>query len=162
MSLDGRNTLSGIAARVNNNLAFVASARTSEGADVHIVTQLLLSLLGLVVFPVQELKNEGSTALRTEMLDDLEAKGWPKWKFTIGGSSDLQDLLIHIRNAVSHHRLTFSSDSRNLEEVDITFRDRRFAKDPDNWQAHISAKDLQSFVQLLSELLSKKQSDPYV
>lgn len=160
MSLDGRNTLPGIAARVNKNLAFIASARTKEGADVHVVTQLLLSLLGLVVFPVQALKNEGSTALQTEMLDDLEANGWPKWKFTIGESSDLQDLLIHIRNAVSHHRLSFSSDSRNIEDVEITFRDRRPAKDSDNWQAHISAKDLQQFVQLLSELLSKKERNP--
>ena len=85
MKLEGRNTLAGIGDRVHKNLAFIASARVG-GADVHEVTQLLLSLLGLIVFPVQDrLKNKG--ALKHVALSDLTTLGWPSWHFTIGKSS---------------------------------------------------------------------------
>lgn len=155
MSLDGRNTLTGIAARVHKNLVFITFAR-NMGADVHVVTQLLISLLGLIVFPVQALREYDPKSLTTVLLSDLEAQGWPEWMFTINQSRDLDNLLMHLRNAVSHHRIFFSSDSRNIEDVEITFRDRKNPKGPDNWQAHIPAKDFRLFVELLSEFLATR------
>ena len=153
MSSDGRNTLSGIAGRVHKNLDFITAARNT-GADVHVVTQLLLSLLGLIVFPVQALREQNPKGLKSELLADLETRGWPRWTFSNGGSSNLRDLLFHVRNAVSHHRLNFSSDSRNIEDVEITFRDRSIKATQDHWEAHIPAKDLQRFVELLSDFLA--------
>lgn len=82
MSLDGRNTLMGMAARVHKNLAFISESR-KKGADVHVVTQLLLSLLGLIVFPVETIKENKSDVLQST-LRDLEEAGWPHWTFTIG------------------------------------------------------------------------------
>ena len=151
MKLEGRNTLAGIADRVHKNMAVIASARQG-GADVHEVTQLLLSLLGLIVFPVQDrLKNKA--ALKHVALSDLAALGWPSWHFTIGRSSDLRDLLRHLRNAVAHRRLWFSCDSRDIADVDIEFKDRKTESSPDDWGATINARDLRDFVLRLSEYL---------
>ena len=155
MPTDGRNTLPGIAERVHKNLAFLVFAK-NMGADVHVVTQLLLSLLGLVVFPFEELRRQNKHALQDIPLSALSADGWPEWKFTVGASSNLGNLLFHLRNAVSHHRLLFSSDSRILEEVQITFRDRMKPTGPDNWEATIEASDLRVFVELLSDFFAKR------
>src|SRR5690349_21382367 len=106
MSCDGRNTLLGLATRVQKNFAFIAESHKS-GADVHVVTQLLLSLLGLVVFPVEAIKELKARVLQST-LAELEAEGWPHWKFTIGSSRDLNDFTRRLRNSTSHRRITFS------------------------------------------------------
>ena len=159
MTDDGRNTLPGIAQRVQKNLAFITSAR-NMGADVHVVTQLLLSLLGLVIFPYEELRRQNRYALSEISLHELQSEGWPNWNFTISKSDSLGDLLFHVRNAISHRRLFFSSDSRALEDVEITFRDRKTSQAPDDWAAQIPAKDLQLFVDLLSEFLADRSYSP--
>jgi len=46
-----RNTISGFAERTWKNYFFIERMRTQFGTDVHIVTQLVISLLGLIVFP---------------------------------------------------------------------------------------------------------------
>ena len=45
-----RNTTEGFARRVRKNLDFIIK-KCDEGEDVHEVTQLVTSLLGLIVFP---------------------------------------------------------------------------------------------------------------
>ena len=150
MKMEGRNTLAGIADRVNKNLHFITSARGKK-ADVHEVTQLLLSLLGLIVFPFEDRLKGDRTAFSDVALSDLIAKGWPSWTFTRGKSGDLHDLLFHIRNSVSHHRLLFSCDSRDMAEVEIEFRDRKPRASADNWSATINAAELNRFVLLLSD-----------
>jgi hypothetical protein len=152
MKLDGRNTLAGIADRVHKNLAFITFSR-NMGADVHEVTQLLLSLLGLIVFPVEDRIKGDKEAFAHIALSDLAKDGWPSWKFIIGESTNLRDLLFHLRNAVSHRRLRFSSDSRDIADVDIEFRDRKPKATDDYWGARIKATDLRSFVLLLSDYL---------
>ena len=48
--LPSRNNPSGFAERTRKNLELIERAY-SVGADVHVVTQLMLSLLGIIVFP---------------------------------------------------------------------------------------------------------------
>lgn len=55
------------------------SAARNQGADVHMVTELITSLLGLIVFPFAEIKRSGSKVFRKYKLDDLSDKGWPDW-----------------------------------------------------------------------------------
>jgi hypothetical protein len=152
MKLDGRNTLAGIADRVHKNLAFITFAR-NMGADVHEVTQLLLSLLGLIVFPVEDRLKADTKAFAVVTLPELSQDGWPIWQFTIGESTNLRDLLFHLRNAIAHRRLRFSSDSRDVADVDIEFRDRKPGAKHDEWGATINARELRTFVLLLSDYL---------
>ena len=154
-----RNTVWGFNERVRKNLKFVNSAWDSGSNEVHIVTQLIMSLLGLIVFPYAAIVESGDSSLKSHKLTELSAKGWPKWTFKIGSSENLHDLVRHLRNATSHWGLQFSSDSRKLEDVEVRFSDRPGPQLPYNWQATINAVDLQSFVLRFADLLKTKEQD---
>ncbi len=154
-----RNTVWGFNERTRKNLKFINAAWDNGSTDVHIVTQLITSLLGLIVFPYAEIQERGDTAFKSYRLDDLTAEGWPKWTFKINQSDNLYDLVWHLRNATSHWGLRFFSDSRKLEEVEIQFSDRLNKDAPYNWRATINAADLQRFVLLFADLLKTKERD---
>ncbi len=158
MDYHNRNTVWGFRDRVCKNLIFLNSAR-SEDADVHLVAALITSLLGLIVFPYAEIEASNYTSFRRYKLDDLSRIGWPKWTFDIASSDNLHDLVRHLRNAISHRRLLFDSDSRELKAVNVQFRDRNNSKGPDNWGATINAAELQKFVLLFAEMLKEWEHD---
>ena len=157
MTLDSRNTIWGFATRVEKNLDFLITARATNGVDVHIVTHLITSLLGLIVFPYEELQRINPDAFTSYSLESLAADGWPSWAFFLGNSDTLDDLLRHVRNAISHGRLRYSSESRELHDVQIEFRDRRNKDSPDNWGASIRGDHLHAFVKKLADLLRTVQ-----
>jgi len=154
MEID-RDTISGFARRVNKNLDFMDTAR-ENGKDIHIVTQLTCSLLGLIVFPYEHFKQTGALNFRNLSLDDLVDKGWPSWKFHKEPSKSLDNHLFHLRNALSHRRVRFSSDDRSLFEVKVTFSDRKSPKECDYWSASIGGADLLDFVKRLSKLIDSR------
>jgi hypothetical protein len=157
--LYGRNTVWGIGQRTLKNFDFLACAQTM-GADVHVVTALVTSLLGLIVFPYQEIKERGYTDFKKCKLKDLENAGWPNWKTELDPTCDnLDRLVFHLRNAVSHRRVIFTSDSRELNQVDLVLSDRKNPKGPDDWQATINAVELRDFVILFAQFLRKWQRD---
>ncbi len=161
MDYHGRNTVWGFCDRVRKNLMFLNLER-NKGADVHIVTELITSLLGLIVFPHAEIERSGYTSFDRYQLNDLAREGWPEWTFDISSSENLADLISHLRNAISHRRLSFSSDCRKLEAVEVTFRDRNPRKkreEPDDWGATINAAELQKFVLLFADLLKEWERD---
>ena len=158
MDYYGRNTIWGFRDRVRTNLMYLSAAR-NQGADVHVVTELITSLLGLIVFPFAEIKRSGSKAFRKYKLDDLSDKGWPDWRVDLGSSPDLDDLILHLRNAISHRLLFFSSDSRELEGVEVRFADRPSKAQPDGWAVTINAAELQKFVLLFADLLKEWEHD---
>jgi HEPN pEK499 p136 len=123
------------------------------GADVHIVTELITSLLGLIVFPYEEIRRT-----REHVFDRYNQIG-KGWRFSKGSPANLEDLIRHLRNAISHRRLFFSSDSRELESVEITFMDRRNPSGPDDWEATINAADLQRFVLAFADMIEEWESD---
>lgn len=57
-------------------------------------------------------------------MQQLYADGWPVWNTTLGKTNTLYQLIRHVRNALGHRRVTFSSDSRVLSEVHLHFADR--------------------------------------
>lgn len=139
-----RSTTEGFAARVRKNLDFIIMKR-SENEDVHEVTQLVTSLLGLIVFPWEDgaLKH-----LESLPLSDLEQQGWPHWRILLDEKRDtstLGKLTWHLRNAASHRRLRFSSDDPQLSKVQIEFEDAPRPHAPANWRATISGAELKEF-----------------
>jgi hypothetical protein len=76
-----RNDAFGFAQRTRKNLAYIEKT-FAEGADVHVVTQLVVSLLGLVVFPTER---NVVRRLKTLNLSELESLGWPRWEFETTG-----------------------------------------------------------------------------
>jgi hypothetical protein len=146
-----RNDPLGLVERAKKNLEFIEAAG-AEGADVHLVTQLLITLLGLIVFPVEGGFDSQVQHLR---LEELETKGWPTWHTTIGNTQTLGQLLRKLRNAVAHRNVIFSSEGRKLEEVHLEFWNQRKER-PIHWRSNIAAKDLRVFCDNLIALILRR------
>ncbi len=137
------------AARTLKNLQALEAAH-ERGESVHLVTQMVNSLLGLIVFPLEK---RFVRFLLKQQLDDLVARGWPSWAFSLDRSDTLGDLVYHLRNAVAHGRITFSSDSRNPSEVALEVADARPKTQEIYWRASIGATDLRHFCVRYAKLL---------
>ena len=147
-----RNRTEEFAQRVRKNLDFIVKKR-NDGEDVHEVTQLVTSLLGIIIFPweVGALQD-----LESLPLSKLEAEGWPQWDIRLdkkGDTKTLGKLTWHLRNAASHRRLKFSSDHREMRQVEIEFEDAANRKAPPNWCAKINAADLAAFCERFTKRL---------
>ena len=136
-----RNDPLGFAERTRKNLAAL-EAVASIGADVHVVTQVTTSLLGLVAYPWEK---QVAKQFKASSLQELVQRGWPAWKFLLGTFETLDDLARHLRNAIAHGRFKFSSDSRELQEVTIEFEDRKRGANAADWRASIRAEHLRDF-----------------
>jgi hypothetical protein len=122
---------------------------------LHPVTQLANSLLGLVVFPY-----ERAIITKLEKRELASLEGWPQWDLQVDDSEPakktrtLGRLLWHLRNAASHGRLRFSSDSTDLQDVRLIVEDRPSQPSATvNWRAEISAAQLEGFCRRLAQLI---------
>lgn len=136
-----RNDSLGFARRTLQNLERIEEARQA-GDDVHVVTQRVVSLLGLVAYPWEEGFDQ---SIKSQRLDTLAQDGWPTWSILEGSTETLGDLVHHLRNAVAHRRVRFSSDSRDPRDVEVEFTDARTKTARPHWRARISADDLLAF-----------------
>jgi HEPN pEK499 p136 len=149
----------------------------------HPVTQLVCSMLGLVVFPHENCEqNRGDEQQFAKSIEEtftesplnkLEQNGWPHWVFTLDEppkklkdksqyqkTATLKQLVKHLRNAVSHYRIGFSSDSSDLSQVNITFEDKPNDKNESiNWRTEVCALDLLTFCNKLAEFVLKVTED---
>jgi DNA-binding MarR family transcriptional regulator len=139
--MPSRNEVLGFAARTCENLDCIERA-FKDKASGHVVTQLVSSLLGLIVFPHEK---RFDASLKEIRLDRLAAEGWPRWEILKGKCETLRTLVHKLRNAVAHGRLRFSSDSRQIEEVAVEVEDwHPHARSP-HWRARIGAAELRAF-----------------
>lgn len=158
MEYHDRNTVWGFSSRTIKNLEYLNKAMRA-GDDVHVVTQLVTSLLALIVFPYQEIEDRNISDLKAIQLAQLEARGWPAWRIDIGTSTDFQDHVRHLRNAISHRRVYFSSDDRDPSRVEITFRDAKRDRGDWKWGAVIGALALEEFVLRFAAFLQERERD---
>ena len=141
MTMKTRNDTLEFARRTRQNLEFIQRAY-DKGEDVHPVTQLTVSLLGLVVF----LKEKNFVNhIKKRTLEELTKDGWPKWQESKDNCPNLGELVRRLRNAVTHDHITFSSDSRCAAEVVISVEDWKWGDQSPYWQAEIKAIDLRTF-----------------
>jgi hypothetical protein len=150
-----RNEAIEFARRTKINLEFIEQAK-NRGERVHEVTQLTLSLLGLIVFPKEQLLLDGIDRI---WLDDLTSQGWPKWKITLDSGKEptktLGRLVWHLRNSISHRGLRFTSDDEYLETVAIQVEDKPHKAAQPNWRAEISGTDLRDFCMRFADLVDQ-------
>ncbi len=137
-----RNDALQFAYRTKKNLLYIEAA-VRVNADVHHVTQIVNSLLGLIVFPKERNLLKYVEHVR---LSDLKKKRWPEWSISVGDSNTLAELIRHLRNAASHGRIVFSSDSRSPSKVWIEAEDYSKRKAIKlTWKASIRADQLREF-----------------
>ena len=140
--LPSRNDILGFAERTRRNLDFIRGAHQGGERNVHLVTQVVLSLLGIVVVPYEQYFKQINL---NHKLSDLEALGWPRWSQTGWAAVDLQHLLRRVRNAIAHSQIAFNSDSDRPADVRLTFTCS--FEDSRVWRGEIPADQLLDFCQ---------------
>ena len=143
----------GFANRTRKNLLYITTA-FADGADVHVITQLVNSLLGIIVFPWER---DFLDTIGHITLDSLTQKGWPHWQISEGTSTTLGQLLHRLRNGTAHGQIAFSSESRYLADVTITIRNDppQKASHHGSWCASIRADHLHDFCIRLLHLITE-------
>lgn len=144
-----RNDPIGFARRTRKNLEFIREGYKG-GQEVHVITKLIVSLLGLIVFPWE--KRFYNKIAKWE-LKNLQEDGWPTCTQLLGETKTLGDLIYHLRNAVCHRRVTFSSDSRDIENVSIEFADHKSSDPKPYWRAEITGDQLHALCTRLMDLI---------
>ena len=150
--LASRNDSIGFARRTRKNLDFIVAAHDDahKGSPVHVVTQIVLSTLGLIVFPWERTFKEREETLGLVELSDL---GWPEWEIMEGSADTFHELLRLLRNAIVDGNMHFTTESQNPEEVQIEFWNQPPGSEASNWRARILASELRSFCEYFTRLV---------
>ena len=160
-----RNDPLGFAKRTLKNLDYVDSATDPESSvpKVHLVTQIVNSMLGLMVFPHAIYLHPNSESL-LKKLEDIrldESDIADKWAITEDTYEEqcetLGVLIWHIRNGASHRRVQFSSDSLDPSSVRVYVQDqkKRKGRPLERWTAQSRADHLHVFCRDFVELLEE-------
>lgn len=144
--------------RVRLNLEAIDAVVTVAPAKAHQVTQLVLTLLGLLVLPNEAYYLQ---AAGEKSLSELTDQGWPVWSIAKdlsrrpGSSSDtFADLLWHLRSVVASGQIRMTAGDKAFQDVSVYFDQKVAGRDIKTWSASISAPDLRVFCLKLAELIA--------
>ena len=143
------------ASRTKQNLLFIEENINKPDIKVYEVTQLVNSLLGLLIFPQQEFFEK----LPKTSMTDLEALGWPKIHTYPGYKplGDLKTFLRYFRNGIAHFNIKFSADdNNNITGIQIWNHKGGKKQNPKNWEIELSLNDLKIITEKFLELIEKE------
>jgi hypothetical protein len=147
--------------RVRLNLEAIDAVVTVAPGKAHQVTQLVLTLLGLLVLPNEAYYLQ---AAGDKKLAELGEQGWPAWTIAKdlsrrpGASSDtLADLLWHLRSVIASGQIRMTAGDKPFKSVSIYFDQQVAGRDIKTWSASISAPDLRVFCLKLAELIARDE-----
>lgn len=148
--MEYKNLVHDFAVRTLKNLdAIEASIAHDPKAEVFEITQLINSMLGLLVFPRERFLE----SIPETSLDDLRSNGWPIPTMT--GSpphaSNLRDLIRCLRNGISHCNLEFTSDGHELTGLRIWNCPQK--SQTKNWEAEMGLRELREIVRKFISLI---------
>jgi hypothetical protein len=141
------------ARRTKANLVAVERLRAS-GQDVYEVTQLVNSMLGLLVFPQQEYMKR----IPQTPLEQLRQEGWPVPEVRGGFRqvSDLRQLVRYLRNAIAHFNVQFLYDGESqIRGLRVWNEDEREKKK--TWEAELSVNDIRGIADRFITLLETQE-----
>ena len=135
--------------RTDVNLAFIRAAHAND-KKVFEVTQLINSMLGLLVFPKARLddlidKKKPLNTYRQDGWEIPEPTIWrkpKKWKCSYDWKN-LQEFIRHMRNGVSHSSIEFSSND-DKEVCGLTIWDKK------NWKVEFTIEQLTKFTEKMT------------
>jgi hypothetical protein len=143
--------------RTRVNLAQIENS-LSEGSEVYEVTQLVNSLLGLLVFPEQRYFHQ----IPKTPLHELEKQGWPKIK-VVGEcppANDLREQMRYLRNSIAHFNLRFfTNEQSEISGIRIWNINTRIDSHPKTWEAVISLVDLRILVNKFVDLILREAEE---
>jgi hypothetical protein len=122
-------------ARTQKNLIAIECLK-EKGVEVYEVTQLLNSMLGLLIFPKERRLYE---KIQPKSWDTMVEEGWPLPSGDKAHVSDLEELIRHMRNAVAHCKFNLTTDHDEISSIE--FRDI-----PSLWTGVYDVASLRKFV----------------
>jgi len=122
-------------ARTQKNLIAIECLK-EKGVEVYEVTQLLNSMLGLLIFPKERRLYE---KIQPKSWDTMVEEGWPLPSGDNAHVSDLEELIRHMRNAVAHCKFNLTTDHDEISSIE--FRDI-----PSLWTGVYDVASLRKFV----------------
>ena len=132
------------AQRTRTNLRIIEDLQ-AKGGEAYEVTQLVNSMLGLLVFPKERVFDQ----IPQTSLSDLEADGWPIPR-VVGDfpqAKDLRELIRYLRNAIAHFHIEFIGETIQSVRVWNTSRNGT------TWKAEVGLKELRAIAERFTDLL---------
>jgi len=147
MNYEIDNLVLDFARRTRKNLEFIEAHSGDADRQVYAFTQLINSLLGLLVFP----KENFFRSIPETPLSELVAAGWPDIKPVQGRlkEDNLRQLVRNLRNGVAHFNLEFMTNPQNeLSGVRIWNNGvNKSTKKPEiTWKAELTTDELKTIV----------------
>lgn len=152
--MEYKNVVRDFAERTRKNLDMLRRLQ-NENPDLEIyeVTQLVNSLLGLLVFPQQSYFN----SIPETPLEELVDQGWPVPE-VIGPypqAKDLKELVRYLRNGIAHFNIKFQVDgSGEISGLELWNRPPRGKI---NWRARYSLDEVELITEKFLDLLLEEQ-----
>lgn len=120
------------------------------------VTNLINSMLGLLIFPQQAFVNK----IPPTPLSELESQGWPIPKVT-GNFTQVQNLnqlVRYLRNAIAHCNVKFKAGNQDeIIGLVIWNNDTRRPGSPKTWQAELTLEEIEKITRLFVSLILAKE-----
>ncbi len=140
------------AQRTKHNLETLRALQ-AERPDVEIfeVTQLINSLLGLLVFPQQRFVNN----IPQTPLEEMVKSGWavPQVHGKFKQVENLNQLIRYLRNAVAHCNIEFTADEMGQINGLIVWNYNNPRENTVNWEARLSLVDIEKITDRFIELI---------
>ena len=152
MNYDENHLVKDFALRTQENLRLVKKLENNPDYRFFEVTQLINSMLGLLVFPKVAFINK----FPNKLLSELEKEGWPRIVLLEGDApcNDLQALINYLRNAIAHFNLKFlSKDGQNISGLELW--NIPYHSDRVNWRVRLSLDDLRTITDKFIDLIKK-------
>jgi HEPN pEK499 p136 len=142
-----QNLVRDFAKRTLHNLQLVREKR-AQGTEAYEVTQLINSMLGLLVLP----KEHYYESIPTTSLDDLRQQGWPEpvLEGEFKKPKHLRDLLRLLRNSVAHFNVEFTETD---EQIDGVILSNKCNCGKTTWQARLTLAELEEITKRFIDLI---------
>lgn len=146
------------ATRTLENLNYIETAE-KNGKNTYEVTQLINSFLGLIVFPQEQNEERvGRVSIDPKIIDDLRLGVTENTYTGRYEEVNLQNLIYHFRNAISHGHIKPHAD-KNKELSVLCFHDFIQKEPTVSFQIKVEISLLRKFVHAFAEGLIKTYED---
>jgi hypothetical protein len=151
--MEYKNLVVDFITRTKMNLEFIENQVNQNDNGIFEVTQLINSMLGLLVFPCETYIKR----IPPKSISELKREGWviPKVKGNFTQARNLRALIKYLRNAIAHSNIEFISDGQALTGVRLwnCFNSQM------TWCVEMTLVEMHDFVEHFTNLVL---SNPYI
>lgn len=147
-----KDVVADFAERTRKNLEVIKDIQKKQkDSQVFEVTQLINSMLGLLVFPKEAYFNK----IPAISLSQIAKQGWPIPNVRAGylPPKTLRDMIRLLRNAIAHFNLEFTIDKNDQISGLVVWNEYEGTK---TWEAELSIADLEGITLRFIDLLKKR------